>query len=326
MDKVYSLIKISKPIKKGNTLVFKFDLSEKIISLGLYNRQNKEQQRIAETSYSQDGSALKIRPLDIGLKNRGELILGVETTSGLSYFKFPQRRALYLWESYFDFGVSNRSLLNTYAYMNISGKICFINSTKMELDTNVLRIPYIAKMESILMSKVGFTFEFSLSFDEIRFMPNKIRPVLSLVDHEVQNLIAISDYVVEEEAGEFKIKGNLELHEEVFPGNYCFAFEVERGGKIYLLNVYRVRKKLFTYINSYVSDHFIQNYDCELRWFGKEGVIFKVKGSSIEESNISTFGDYLFDKVLSEKEQEKWDVSYQGFEKEWIHRSSYYRF
>jgi len=329
MDRVYNLIEINMPRKEAEDLVFEIETSERILSLGLYNHQNEEQKRIPETAYSQDGSSLKIQPRDVGVQNRDELILGAMTKEGLSYFKFSKRATKYLWESYFDYNTSEQSLLNIYAYVNFSGKVCLVNSTKMELDTNVLRIPYIATMKSISLSRRGFSFVFSLSFDEIRFKPNKskIRPMLSLVDYEMQNFIPVSDFAIRDENGVFEVKGNIRLPDKILPGSYCIAFEVEKGVQKYILNVYRLKKSLFDDIHPYTDDRFTtQNYDCELFWFDREGLIFKVNGVSKKKTTLPLFGGYSFDKKLSEKDQAKCDASYQEFEKEWILRSSYQRF
>ena len=329
MDKVYNLIEINMPRKEDDYLVLEFETGENILSLGLYNRHNEEQIRIPEIAYFQNGSVLKLRPLDVGMKMNDEVVLGAEVEDGLAYFKFSKRAMKYLWECYFDYGIADNSFLSTYVYVDLGGKICFINSTKVDVDTNVLRIPYFAVMEVISLSSEEFSFKFSLSFDKRRFSPDsgKIRPVFSLVDHELQSLVPISDFVIEEENGEFEVKGNVELPEDMFSGNYCFAFEAEEEGKVYCLNVYRVGRELFDDIHPYTNDRFVtQNYDCELFWFDREGIIFRINEPSRKQTNIPLFGGYSFDKRLSEKEREKWDRSYQGFEKEWIRRSSFQKF
>lgn len=329
MDRVYDLIEINMPRKEADYLIFEFETSESILSLGLYNHHNEEQGRIPETAYSQDGSKLKLRPCEVSLQNRDELMLGAKTIEGLSYFKFPKRSTLYLWESYFDYGNSDQSVLNTYAYINIGGKICLINSTKMELDTNVLRIPYIATMKSISLSRRGLSFEFSLNYDKTRFSPdrNKIYPMLSLVDYEMQDFIPVSDFEIKDENDGFKVKGNIRLPADVHLGSYCFAFEVEKGGIKYFLNVFRIEKILFDDIHPYTEDRFAtQHYDCEMLWFDREGIILKINGASKKKTTLPFFSSYSFDKKLPVKDQEEWDISYQEFEKEWILRSSYQQF
>ena len=333
MNKVYDLIKISMPKKEYDDLVFDFETNRQILSLGLYNDHNEELMRIPSSAYVQNGTTLKLRPLEIDVPNGGEFILGAEVGEGLAYFKFPNRNAKYLWESYFDFGISNKSSLNTYAYLNLGGKISFINANKVELDTNVLRIPYIATMESLFIDKVEkkISFEFSLVFDEIKFSPEKgeIRPVLSLIDYEEQNIMQVSDFIIEEKQEGLVIRGEIEFSEDVFLGNYYFAFEVREGGQTYYLNVYRVRKELFNAVHPQVKNCFvIQGYDCELFWIGRESLVLSINKLISKRVNLPLFGDYSLDKRLSKKTKlnEKLEASYQEFEKEWIHRSSYRKF
>ena len=91
--------------------------------------------------------------------------------------------------------------------------------------------------------------------------------------------------------------------------------------------MYRTGKGLFDYIHPHTNDRFVtQNYDCELFWFDREGIIFRINKLATKKTNLPLFGDYSFDKRLSKKNQEKWDASYLEFEKEWIHRSSYRKF
>ena len=329
MNKVYNLIKISMPKKEDNYLIFELKTNINIVSLGLYNHHNEEQKRIPVTAYSKDNLTLRISPLEIDMPNSGELLLGAETDDGVSYFKFPERQAQYFWESYFDYGIAPKAYLNTYVYINLAQKISFINSVKMELDTNILRIPYTAMMEEITLSRKEFSFKAVLSFDKIRFSPDKskIKPLFSLVDHEVQDFISISDFIIVEKEGKFNIRGNIKLPEGAHIGNYSFAFEVVMDGQTYLLNVYQIKKQLFDHIHPYTNDRFItQNYDCELFWFDREGIIFRINKPVRKKNNLPLFGDYSFDKKLSKKAQEKWDAKYQAFEKEWIHRSSIRKF
>lgn len=330
MKKVYGLIKIDFPQKKGNYLEFNIKNTENIISLGLYSYQNVEVFKLPNDSYEIKEKSIKLCPLLFRELKGGDLLLGAKTEEGFSYFEFPERQKKHLWESYYDFGVPEFTPLNLYAFLNLGGKLMFTIGPKLEIDTNTLRIPYESIIEDISASKKVVTFKISLSFDisRIHIAKNQIVPVLCLVDNEQQENIEISDYEILEENGNFIINGKINLPEEASEGNYCFALEVSIVDATYLLDVYKISKELFMNIHPYSNDRFdFQGYNCEVFWFDREGVIFRINRESQKKATFNFFNTkHSFDKKLSEDEIEHWRKSYLDFEKEWIKRSSYRKF
>ncbi|MBL1230703.1 hypothetical protein IW492_15845 [Enterococcus sp. BWB1-3] len=326
MKKVYELIPIQMPVFTEQTIELELREPITVLAMGLYNFANECVQKIEQTCYKIEGNMVQLFPGKLDVPALSELILGVTTESGLGYFHFAQRQSKHLWECYADFGIPEGSLLNTYGFLNLGGKLMLISAAKFEVDTHTLRIPYSAVMNQIELSRKGLLFSMDITFDSNRFAPDdsSISPYLFLVDREKQNNLAIDSYKVEKVGEHFTISGTVNLQNITVFGNYCFGVEVNNQQRCYHLDCYKISEALFMDIHPYTNDRFVyQFYDCELFWFDREGVILRIGDESEKKTTLPLFGNYSFSKRLSEKDKKNWLESYNQFKKDWLHRSSY---
>lgn len=329
MEKVYGLIKIECPKKQEDYLEFALKEEFKITSLGLYSYQNEEILELTSDSYEIKDNKIKLYPLNFRNFKGGEFLLGAVTEKGLGYFEFSERQSKHLWECYYDFGIPEYSAMNLYGFLNLGGKLAFTLASKLEIDTNTLRIPYIGKVIDLKATKKVFEFQLSVEFDtnRVQVSKNSLKPVLALVDNEQQGIIQLRNYEVTGDNGSYLIKGVIDLPQEPIIGNYCFAAETVIDGNVYLLDMFQITEELFHDIHPYTNDKVVvQGYDCEVFWFDREGVIFRVHAKTQKSGFGLFFGKYSFEKKLDTDEEAKWTQTYADFTKEWIKRSSLRKF
>lgn len=329
MEKVYDLIRIGLPVKQANYLEITLKHDIKISSLGLYSYQNEEILELTSDSYEIEDNKLKLYPLKFRNFKDGEFLLGAVTEKGLGYFEFSERQSKHLWECYYDFGIPEYSAMNLYGFLNLGGKLTFTLVSKLEIDTNTLRIPYIGKVIDLKATKKVFEFQLSVEFDtnRVQVSKNSLKPVLALVDNKQQGIIQLRTYEVTGDNGSYLIKGVIDLPQEPIIGNYCFAAETVIDGDVYLLDMFQITEELFHDIHPYTNDKVVvQGYDCEVFWFDREGVIFRINEQTRKNSFSLLFGKYSFNKKLATEEEARWATAYVEFTKEWIKRSSFRKF
>lgn len=329
MEKVYDLIKIDYPVKREDYLEFSFKEELQIESLGLYSYQNEEILELIDNTYEIENNKMRLYPLRFSNFKGGEFLLGAITEKGLGYFEFSERQSKHLWEAYYDFGIPEYSAMNLYGFLNLGGKLMFTLGSKLEIDTNTLRIPFVGKVTKVKATKKAFDFELAVEFDNNRVQVAKdaVKPVLALVDNEQQEVITIQNYTVTGSNGMYAITGTIDLPENPVIGNYCFALETTIDGNSYLLDMYQITEELFHDIHPFTNDKVVvQGYDCEVFWFDREGVIFRIHEKTQKSAFGLFFGKYSFEKSLSAEEETKWTQAYADFKKEWIKRSSLRKF
>ncbi len=329
MKKVYELIPINLPVRTEEYLEFEIYTDQAIDYLGLFNYQNDELTRLPITSYVIESNKIRIWPNQIELNQREELLIGAKSGDQLLYFECPDRQAYHLWESFFEFGLLLETSLYQYVFLNLGGKLAIQVGPKMEIDTNIIRIPYIGTMTKLNVSRKYFRFEFTIEFDPHRFSvdSNDIVPVLELVSDIEQNTISISNYRIMETAGTYIISGELELNEVPQKGNYSFAVRIKHNLETYILDIYRITQNLFYDIHPYSNDRFeYKQMDCEVFWFDREGVILRFNEGIAKGIKLPLFGEYSFDKKLSDSERKEWENRFTEFQKGWTNRSSLRKF
>lgn len=329
MEKVYGLIKIECPKKQGNYLEFTLKEPLKINSLGLYSYQNKKLFELTSDAYEIENDKVKLYPLNFRNFKSGEFLLGAITEKGTGYFEFSERQSKHLWECYYDFGIPEYSSMNLYGFLNLGGKLAFTFASKLEIDTNKLRIPYIGKVMNVKATKKSFDFQLSVEYDtnRVQVSKNNLKPVLALVDNEQQSVINLQNFEIAGDDGTYTISGIIDLPDNPILGNYCFAVETVIDGNVYLLDMFQISEELFHDIHPYTNDKVVvQGYDCEVFWFDREGVIFRIHAKTQKSGFGLFFGKYSFEKKLDTDEEAKWTQTYADFTKEWIKRSSLRKF